>query len=54
LCENPLAAHQLNRVITEYDGGTRHLADLIGPLGARNIDIRLIDGEAVHSVGELQ
>src|SRR5436190_13129988 len=33
LHEPALAAHQLDGIISEYDGGARHLPDLVAPFG---------------------
>ena len=52
--EHTLATHQLDRVIPKNDGGASHLADLVAPFRSGNVNIRVVDRETVHAVGQLQ
>ncbi len=52
--QHALAAHQLDGVVAEHHGGLRHLADLVGAPGFRNIDIGVVGGQPAHAVGQLQ
>ena len=54
LGEPALGQHQLDRIVAEHDGGARHFADLVLSLGAANLDVGVVGGEAVHIAGETQ
>ena len=51
--QHALARHQLDGIVAKHHGGLRHLADLVAPLGFRDIDIGVVGGKPAHAVGEI-
>ena len=52
--QRALAAHQLDGVVAKDHGRPRHFADLVLPLGLRNLDLGIVGGKPVHAVGEIE
>ena len=49
-----LAQHQLDRVIAEHQHRARHFPDLVAPARALDLDMRLVGGQAMHALRQVE